>query len=207
MPKFYGRKFRYKRRRVYRRPGLYRQINYICQRRIEKNQETHFGYNSLSAVGIYDNARSGRSYELTDIDQGDTQYTRTGNSIFVTGFYFRGYLTCADTTNLVRVIMYIPKDPSSVLAPSPQSNLDMDVCTIIYDKLFTLAYQQDTHQRILIIKKKFNRGRKRGIHVQYEDGTGTNVTKNKIMLYFVSDSAAVSDPTIDGQARLYFKDG
>lgn len=206
MPRrYYGRRYR-RRRFIPRAPRLKRQVNYMVQRRIERNQETKFNYESIdTSVGV---SGSHLSYELSDIDQGLTQSGRTGNQIFVTSFFTRLIFTCVDTTNLIRIILYSPKySANPITAIEYDDQVDRDQYTVFHDRIFTLAYQQDTHQKVCIIRKKWNRGIKRGILTQYSTAVGTDCYKGQLYLYLVSDSAAANHPKVQGQFYLYFKDG
>lgn len=84
--------------------------------------------------------------------------------------------------------------------------VDLDKYTILEDKIVTLS-QNGEYIKNFTLGKKFNRGAKKGMTVQFDGTTGADVVKNDIKMYVVSDSLAVPDPTFSGNVRLYFKDG
>lgn len=143
---------------------------------------------------------------LTDINQGLTQSTRIGNSVRLTSLYGDFFLTGADTTNSVRMILYIPKNVTTNLSTlSFNAAPDLDQVTILQDRLFTFTANGNNCIRFKI-KKKFDFGRRSGIHITYTDGTGTNITKNKMRLLLVSDSTVAPHPVLNGYLRIFYTD-
>lgn len=144
------------------------------------------------------------SVHLTAVSQGTDQNERIGNLLTCTGLYIKGYATLADATNLVRLVLYIPKTPTASLTGLTVSSLvDLDEHTVLYDKLLMLGAARE--QVPFSIRKSFHRGMRKGIRLEY-DGTGTVPTRNAIKLALVSDSVAVSHPGIDYAGRIYYKD-
>lgn len=195
-----------------RRPGkgrVPRAVRTFVQRKIQRNIETKFRLATYSGSNIPDSASTPINTLLNAVGQGDTQNARNGNQIFATGFYGKFVLAAGDSTNIVRVVMYIPKDSQYTFYSSPPgitSLIDQDKFTVLYDRYISL----DTYnpQKVLTIARKWNRGSRRGIQCQYS-GTGStesDPSKNPIYIYFVSDSSAVAHPTVTGNFRLYFKD-
>lgn len=183
-------------------------IKKYVQSKIEANQETkHLNYTYNTSVT--DEIRTPLDTLLVDVDQGDTANQRSGNQLFVTGIYGRFAFRQADTTNLIRVILYIPKDPSDSLTSGLVDYIgavDLDRFTVLSDKLVNVNVA-GKNQQVMTLARKFNKGIKKGITVQYTDGTGSNCTKNNLRLYMVSDSAATADPSVYGYMRIYYKDG
>lgn len=174
----------------------------LIQDEINSNLETKQKVEVWNSVGVTDSARTPPSSNITGIAQGDTQSTREGNQIRITGVYGKWLLTKADTTNVVRVIFYKPKQVGDALSGIDINDaVDMDKFHIYSDNLYLL--NANTPQKVIYVSKKFPG---KGLVVQYHGTASTDVATNDIRLYAVSDSTAVSDPTMSGNFRFYFKD-
>lgn len=183
-----------------------KQVRNLVQRQISRNIETKQRAGTWDETPIDNSAGTPITAQLTDLDTGDSQSTRTGNQVFVTGIYARWSVTCADTTNLVRIVVYMPKDTDdSMSGIDIHSNIDLDKHTVLFDRLVPLTLAGDA-VKVVTFKKKFNKGNRRGVNVRYFSATGTDTSKNAIKLYVVSDSDVASDPLLSGSYRLYFKD-
>lgn len=182
--------------------------NYLksyIQRQISSNQETKQADLSWDVVAI-PAAGSGLGYTMPAVAQGSSQNTRSGNLVYCTGMYGRLVFSAADTTNLVRLIFYIPTDVDDTLSVDIHSLIDQDKFTILYDRVITLnGGGNDT--KYIQFKRNFHKGKRKGIAVHF-DGTGqTDYSRNIIKMYVVSDSDVASHPTITGSMRTYYKDG
>lgn len=188
-------------------PRFQKAIASAVQQRISSNLETKQRSISWDEVAVDAAGGAPINWALTDIDQGDSQADRTGNQVWVTGYFARLAFAVGDTTNLIRVVVYIPKDSDDSLSSGTDihTNIDLDKFTVLYDKLVALNANGDA-VKVIQFKKKFNRGRRRGVNARYFSGTGTDIAKNAIKLYVVSDSLAAPDPTISGGMRVYYKD-
>lgn len=187
-------------RKNYRKKkGLTKAQRAQVQKLLNKNIETKFRAQSIATT--IDS--TGTSYELCSVGTGDGQNNRSGHQLNVTGFYGKFQMVASDATNAIRVIMYIPKDPSVVMSGvSVYSLIDIDDYTILYDKLFTASIN-GINQRVFTIAKKF---RGKGLQVQYSSTSATDFSKNALRMFVVSDSGAISHPTFNGHYRTYFKD-
>lgn len=186
----------------------YKKLKTMIQQTVSSNIETKFHNTTFVYQSVPDGLRNGVDSNLSGIATGDSQITRTGNQIYVTGINARLWVQNADSTNTVRFIMYIPKDASEDLGTNTytiNTVPDLDHYTILMDK----TYHVDTYnpiKNVYGINRKFNKGARKGIRVTFNGTGATNLAKNPIRFYVVSDSGAVSDPTISGTIRLYFKD-
>lgn len=198
MPK---RKFKQRRRRTGRK-----NLRAIVQKVIEGNLESRMLNTQLSSIGV---STTGTSTYLTPVDQGDTQNSRQGNQIRLTGMHGKMILTAGDSTNVVRTILYIPKvSSSSISGVGVNDFVDLDQYTVLQDRLHTLSTSGSSQVKSFTISKKFNKGARKGILVQFSGPTGSSQTvKNAMKLYYVSDSGAAVHPTLDANIRVYFKDG
>ena len=195
MPKYGRRKYR-------KRRG---NLNVRIKKAIQSSQETKTVVLNY-ANAIQDSARTPLTNSLVDIDQGLTQATRVGNSVTVTSMKYEWFFTGADSTNSIRVIVYVPKDRDTLITALAYNQApDLDQFTILRDMFIcTGGTGGNCKRRNGWIR--FNRGRRRGMNVVYTGALGTTVIKNNLHIYMVSDSGAVSDPAVNGFVRLYYKD-
>lgn len=193
--------YKRKRTKTYRKRNFKKAIQAV----INSNLETKQRDIELNSVAIPDQALGGITYELPYLTQGDGQNGRTGNLINVTGIYSMFHFRAADTTNAIRIILYIPKCPTDEVAVDYYELIDQDKYTVLYDRLISLSTQGPTSKTVSL-RRSFKRGGKKGIAVHYSSGTANAYTKNAIKLYFVSDSGAVTHPDVSGFLRMYFKD-
>lgn len=179
------------------------------QKMINSNIETKFHTNSWSSSGIQDVGRTPIDADLNNVAVGTGAANREGHQISLTGLYGKFVVTGADATNIVRVILYIPKDPTSSLSSvggiGISTLIDQDRFTVMYDKYFTTT-SNGPNQKVFTIARKWNKGSRKGIQTQFYGGASTDFAKNRLKLYVVGDSGAVSDPSLTGNIRCYFKD-
>lgn len=174
---------------------------------VNSTVETKFKLVNYNQQTIQDSARTPLNIQMLDIGEGDTQNTRTGNQVWLTGLYVQGYLTVADSTNVVRMTVYEKRGDSGDPTWSIASAIDQDDYTVYSDKIFTLVSGANNAVRFIRYKKSFTRkGRARGRRIIYGSSTSTDVKKGNLYVRFVSDSSAISDPTFTGEIRSYFKD-
>lgn len=161
-----------------------------------------------TSVAIDEN---GGVVNISDISQGDTDITRDGDQLLVRSIELACSFVVADATNLMRllVVQWMPQGvpalsdvitstggPLACLAPYLHDTRYQ--FRVLYDKRVAV----DTYNPIKIIHKRLIRIPIRKI--QYV--AGTNVGNNKIYAMFISDSAAVSHPTVNYQFKLNFSD-
>lgn len=156
---------------------------------------------------------------LNLMQQGDTAGTRDGNKIYLQSVDLRVQLIVADTTNLVRMLLVYDRqsnasNPSAVgianildvpaaasQALGPQLIPTKRRYNILLDRIFTLdlvdKYTWMIHKHIKINK-----------YTEYNGNAGTvaDIITGGLYLIFISDSTAVSHPTMQFTAKLFFKD-
>jgi ABC-type glycerol-3-phosphate transport system substrate-binding protein len=197
---YYKSKFKRKYKRKYR-PNF----RAMVQKAIAKNLETKFLLKEYNAVSIQDSGRTPITGLLTDVAQGLTQQGRVGNTINVTGMYGQFQVAGADTTNIVRFVIYIPRDVDDEIGVNTYELIDTDRFTVLTDRIVTTTSNGPNIKQFKLVKN-FHRGSKKGIQVQFSGSASTDGTFNRIKLYCVSDSSAVSDPALSGNLRVYYKD-
>lgn len=189
-----------------RRSAISSAVKTYVNTKLQKSQETKSVLASWNEVTIDPVTGTLITQNLSACSQGDTQNTRTGNSITVTGLYGKFAVVGADSTNVVRVIVYMPHDPDYVMSGIDiHSFVDQDRMTVLYDKYITVS-TNGPGIKPFTIARKFNRGRRSGIHCKFDGTTATDLAKNPLKMYVVSDSVATPDPTLTGNIRCYFKD-
>lgn len=175
------------------------------KRAVAKSQETKTLVLNY-ANAIQDSARVPLSNQIADIAQGLTQSTRVGNQIKLTSMKYDWFFTGADTTNSIRCIIYVPKDPNSFITGLAFNQApDLDRFTILRD-MFICTGGTGGNCKRRQGWLRFNKGLRQGMTVQYSGATVGTVTKNNLTVYMVSDSGAVSDPAVNGYIRLFYKD-
>lgn len=174
----------------------------LIQSVVSKNIETKQIDQSFNGVSVPD---TGITYSLSAVATGDTQNSRQGNAITVTGVYGNIILQASDATNIIRCIMYISHDTDDLISVSHYGLVDQDKYTVLMDKYITVG-TAGTGVRHFTLKKSFKRGNRKGVNARFSGTGSTDYARNAIRLYFVSDSAAASHPFLDGQLRTYFKD-
>lgn len=174
---------------------------------VQSTQETRQKIHSWTTEPIQDTGRTPISQSLVDISQGDTQNDRQGNQIIVTGIYSKLFINAGDGINNCRVILYIPRDADDSLSTlTPSQAIDMDKYTVLYDRIINVSTTAGDYSKPFVIARKFNKGRRKGMTVQYSSTTGTSVERNNLKLYVVGDSGAIPDPNFNGHIRVYYKD-
>lgn len=170
-----------------------------------KTLETKQTSLSFNATAIQDPGRTPITANLA-VDQGDTQNTRTGNSIMLTGLIFNYQIIAADTTNIVRILLYIPHDVDFVHSVNTYQLTDQDTSTTLAERFVVVSTQAGPNIKRGQIKLSFTRNGRKGIAMKYSGASSSDLAKNCIKLYVVSDSGAINDPTLSGNLRLYYKD-
>lgn len=197
----YARK-RFNRRRQTKRVPI--PVKKYVRNALNRDKETKQA--TLGAMTMSPSTYAGGSlltYVLTQIAQGDGASDRDGNLIKVTGFYARFVCTYADTTNIIRFRLWMPKADNSVSATSVDYSdaIDQDTTRDFIDRIVTVG-SGGPMQKTVILKKKF----RKPLYFRYYGSAGTNIVTPYLMLSIGSDSGAVSHPTVTGHYRIYWKD-
>lgn len=181
-----------------RRKQVPKYVKQYVQNKISSNLETKRIVSNVSELDI---DSTGTQVDILNISLGTQYYERIGQIINCTGFYGKFQMTGGDATNVIRAILYIPKDPSLTLTGlNTYAVIDPNVATILYDKVHTTTLN-GPNTKIFEIKKKFFG---KGLRVEWS-ATGS-IHKNRLRLAFVSDSGAVSHPELSYHWIAYYKD-
>ena len=187
-----------------KRPTLRRMV----QKEISKNLETKEDVAQYAAVTIGDVASGlNRNYSLVDIAQGTGQQQRIGNSVMCTGAHIRLGFKPGSLDELMRVIIYSPKDVSQTLtSTSVETLVDLDQFNILYDRVWAMG---STGQGGVssTINLSFTRGGRKGRKLGWSGSGATTYTQGPLFMYIVSTKNGATYPTFTGSHRLFYKDG
>ena len=175
--------------------------------RQSQRQETKSRVLSYDAVDINDVAAAPIQTGISAVAQGISQNQRIGNSIRLTGFYSKFVVASADSSNIIRFILYFPRNPADTLAGTDIHTLiDQDKFNVIYDRYHVVGTSGGPGVKGFTIARNFHRGVRKGIEVKFHGVNNTDYASAPLRMYIVSDSAAVPHPKLSGNLRLYFKD-
>lgn len=163
---------------------------------------------TTSAYGI---SSAGVIFQLTEISQGNTMGTRTGNSILLRNLSQRLRLTknTSAVTTVVRVILFQDKQQvadtqptigdvlqsTSVDAPLNANNFGR--FNILTSKVIVLDSNRPMYH-----KESF---RSMFSHVRFNGTASTDISKNGLYVMFISDQPT-NQPTLDYYSRLSYRD-
>lgn len=182
--------------------------------------EVHHHTVTSGAVSVSvtdDGSTAAQLIALTTISQGDTDTTRTGDKIRALTLTVKGNLICADTTNVVRLLIVCNYNggTSSTLQDfleagdttgyqwmSLRSHDRVGKYAILWDRTFNLSTAGSKYQACF---KKTIKLSKKMSEITYSSG-GTSPLMNSLYLIAISDSSAVTHPTMNYYARLRFTD-
>lgn len=196
-------------RRRANRKGSKKQIQKIVREMAETKR--YLWNNINSAIGLAGGAPNALEYNMTaSIIQGDSNSTRDGSQILYTSVYCNLQITFPDSTNNVRMIVYVYNGPHTA---TPLINKAVSASTywepagfqVLHDKVYTGGTGGPVSKRI---QKAFSFKRRKdgGVPIHYS-GSGLNAEKNHMIgVYLVSDSGAVPNPTLTGYIVGYYKD-
>lgn len=182
--------------------------------RIVKNQaeKKHF-LASISAAGI---SSVGTVASISNVTQGDGDNERVGNVISPTECKLNFSISASDTTNAIRVCIFKWKDTNAFIAPNandffkpgPSASVDYlshyneeqrDQFVVKYDKTFQLVLNQANTKKNVSLNIPLS-GKIRYYSNSVVTGTGI------YYLYYISDSLAVTHPTIEWASELVYTD-
>jgi len=182
------------------------QVKAMIDGKFKSEQEIKWSAISGNAVATF----SGSLLSFCDIAQGDTDTTRDGDQIILSKFEMRFANYLGDSTNITRVIVFkwLPPSVPAVsdfwvdigTAESPLATFIHDQepnITVLYDHLCYLGPGRyvEVGQSIQNVHHR----------IQYVAGS-TTIASGKIYLFFISDSAAATHPTLSYYVRSEFTD-
>lgn len=165
----------------------------------------------------------GGVYHITAIPQGVTERSRVGNSIRPKRLRMRIHAGIGDNTNMVRMVVFrwhpsaaagvptvysILEDtaPTAFVGTSnaplmPYNWADKQMYTVLWDRTFVLDAQSP--QQAVVNLELY--GKKLNPRINYVDAS-TSAVLNGLYVMYISDSGAVSHPTLTFTSELTFED-
>lgn len=174
----------------------------------KKHHTSTFSTSSVSSTATLTN--------ISAVTQGDSDTSRDGDQIYLKNIDFRAYLTRADTSNLVRLIVFQWRPSTQLATPTAATILEnyagdgtLDLVRhwnydnkrnfkVLYDRLITL--NEDIANRTV----KFNLNKSLIKKIQFDNG-GTN-HNNAVYVMYLSDSSAATHPSIDARIETTYLD-
>jgi len=183
------------------------------KRILRANIETKHFLSAVSAAGI---STSPTTTSISNIVQGDGDAERIGNVVSPTRLKLNYSISASDATNAIRVCVFKWKDSNAFINPNgndffkigPSGVVDYlshyneeqrDQFQVIYDKTFQLVLNTNTTKKIVHVDLPLS-GKIRYYSNAVITGTGN------YFLYYVSDSLAISHPTIEWASEIVFTD-
>lgn len=157
-------------------------------------------------------ANTGLITHITGMAQGDTDSSRSGNSIYVRGLLLRytSTINASATNTFVRVMVVrdnqqvgdnvptVANVLDSLTVISPLNNETVGRFSVIYDKVHTLQVANNTAG---YVKQYF----KMNSHVRYNGAGASDIQKNGLYVLTLS-SEATNTPSVAWQTRLFYRD-
>ena len=149
--------------------------------------------------------------QINTVSQGDGADNRDGNVIFGTSLMLRGNVAVADTTNIVRVIVFVDKNSngsaptaSNILQVSTDPKSPINIVNrhrfhVLRDMQFSLSTYGPG---ALNFKEYVKLGR---LRMDF-NGSDTTARMNGLYILTMSDSGSVSHPPCKWYSRLRFTD-
>lgn len=172
------------RRRPRRRTNISRMVKSILSRRMEKKSFFYERDSSVTTVGTGWNWNAGIT--------GTGEHERIGNKVRMTGAfgeYFVKFNNTGTEQANIRIIWYIPKDPTDDLSGiSVDGSPDFNRFIVLKDKFICLSGEQGANRNCVRVKfsKKWKGA---GMPVEWSSGVSTAFTKNPLKIALVG-----SDP-------------
>jgi len=149
--------------------------------------------------------------QLSQIAQGDTDSTRTGNSIFCRSTDMRGILRIngMGVASIVRIMMFIDLQQVDDTVPtvtqvldtasvnSPLNNATVGRFSVLYDRKYTLTAVRNPIIPVRIYRKMRH-------HIRFNGANATDYQKGCIWVLVITDDAA--NPTFEFSSRTNFYD-
>jgi hypothetical protein len=184
------------------------QVSKIIQRSEKKRPLKYF-----DVTGQYGVTTTGTVIDFSPIPQGVGNNQRTGDEIQVEHIDFKSTLFCGDTTNVMRITFVRSKGNSvqsltNLLSNGHAGSYEVNsIYTPYYEKRFRILsdkmYAMALNGYTSTITDSYHIPVKQKI--AYQPGNTTYVD-GQIVLYLLSDSAIVTNPSIDFCARIWFRD-
>lgn len=226
----YGNRKKNYRRRPRKNKDTYvtkKQVNSLISRRIENKFYPLYQKTTVDTAGYLQS--------LSNIGQGDTAMTRTGDDIHFVRYQMTAEIfNQADVHNTMRIIIFQWRPDDAIDAPTVAKLLDNISSSAVYPTHYQYNYVTRTKYNVLYDKSfvlmptyafnssgvvtsgvsraavntfKVNIDTRRKLNKIIRFNEGLNSGKNKLYMLVVSDSILATHPTIAYSANIFFEDG
>lgn len=202
----------YRRQRKYYASKRYRKPSKTIAKRVSNLERKLKFAQEVGAVDVtIDSTASfvGAVSHLSPIGQGDNTNNRTGNDTHAKSLQLRWNVVAADSTNMVRVIVFYWKDDTTPTAgdilsaistgTAPLQTLNFpnkDKYDIIYDRLVTVGTGNLSYAEKVFLKTS----RK----IEFDGSSSANIANNQLYVMYISDSGAATHPVFQMISRLRY---
>lgn len=189
-----------------------KEVRKIIKAELKKNLEPKYNMYYNSSLGI---DTTGNLSAVISNSQGSSDTTHVGDQIELRSLYFNYYVTCADTFNVVRVLLiqtkgYVPSAAADIFqvsgsdsvltSPYHHDYMQTGLITVLYDRLHCLDTYNPLQQHKGWVPMKYVKSK-----VQFDAG-GSSVLTGDIYMITISDSSAASHPTINANILYNYTD-
>ena len=169
-------------------------IKKLIKSMINNNTETKTAVHNYTTIDV---SNVGVNHDITAIAQGLSQEDRVGNQIKMSSFRLKGCLYSNGNFDMVRIVIYKPKNVNELLATSTTITdpIDLDKYNILSDRLVPLSNDGSPvkpYNKVLL----FNRGIRNGLRITYSTSLAASIQKNQLIVYMVSGSTSIPPPRI-----------
>lgn len=194
-----------------RKPQV-KEVRKMIKAELKRNLEPKYNMFYNNSLGI---DTTGNVSEIISNSQGSTDVAHIGDQIELSSIYFNYYVTNADTTNIVRVVLiqtrgYTPSAAADIFqvsgsdsvltSPYHHDVMQTGLLTVLYDRLHCLDTYNPLQQHKGWIPMKYVKNK-----VQFDAGS-SDVLNGDLYLITISDSSAVSHPTINVNVLYNYTD-
>jgi len=182
------------------RQSLARSIRALAETKIKVNEGN---FHPTSALG------DGTFTHLTNIASGDRKDDRIGDKIHVS--YIKLRLNGSLTGNL-RVALLCPKVATQdmtagAIRQTKFTNFDDSIYWVFYDQFFTAdTVQNDPSNHLGGITVNVDLSRNQKCEFQGASSAASTLARNPIYLYCYGTNATSANISVDGYAKVYYKD-
>lgn len=178
------------------------------------NSERHVTDTTPCYSGTVTDTTTNQTISLNQVAQGDTNSTRTGNSILMKTFHLKGYLTWSSSSFTDRVLFMVVQDKQQIGDSTPNfsdfytgdiNSFPKDFSKQRFKVLKTMWLKQTIDNSKSQIP--INMFIKYQTHVYFNGTTTTDVARNGVYCILISNKAAASNPpTLSLNSRVTFYD-
>lgn len=165
-------------------------------------------YHDMNPITQTPTDTTGVVLNITDLDEGDTAKTRSGEKITAKAFWFKGNITKHASAVSTKIRLFLAMQKNNQI---PALNGLLQIGNINspknkeYRKLSSIfgerTYIVDANKPMV----EFNYYIPKEIQIQYSGAAGTDLGSNSVYLCMIS-SEAINTPTVAGYSRVTFTD-